>query len=296
MAQGWREVPLDALKDAIANGGLALVVQEKVRLSDGAPAGFEALVRWPSSAAINGGVPFAPDAFVRAAEMGGLAGELGAWVVGEACTILAGWLATEDGRTLARFVGDGLLSVNASAWELEDPSWGHRFLAAASAAGVPYNLLEVEVTETGRDDGDDVPAAAVANLELVSSAGVGVALDDFGIRHSSVPRLRHLPVSVVKVDRSFVSRLDGVGPAAERDTEILRWIIGLRGLCDGVRVVVEGIETERQASLIRAMGADVGQGYLWSRPGDPDAALASAARRLRAADLTAETTRDSVFA
>lgn len=284
----------EALGKAVAAGRLDVALQGKVSLRDGMPAGFEALVRWPGSER-DAGRPVGPEEFVPVAEEAGLAPEIDMFVVRKVCSALAGMVATPSGARLAECVGSGLVAVNVSAATLSDPSWAARFLSVPKGFGLDASVLQVEVTETAvlRD-----PAAARANLAAVHAAGVGIALDDFGVGHSGLRRLKEFPIDEVKVDRSFLAGIarpcswvnscsacvgHGGGEACERAYGILEWIVGVGKVAGGIRVVVEGVEDEWQAAAVRGMGADVGQGWRWSRPIAPDAAFAEAATLLETA-------------
>ena len=284
----------DALWRAVAEGRLDVALQGKVSLKDGMPAGFEALVRWPDSRT-DAGRPVGPDEFVPVAEEAGLAPAIDMLVLRKVCSAMAAMLAEPAGARLAKAVGKGIVAVNVSAATLSDSGWAERFLEVPKAYGFDPSLLQVEVTETAvvRD-----PEAARANLAAVHAAGAGVALDDFGVGHSGLRRLKELPIDEVKVDRSFLAGVArpcawvgscsacigrGLGDPCEKAYGLLEWIVGVGKVAGGIRVVVEGVEDEWQADAVRAMGADVGQGWRWSRPAAPDAAFAEAVARMEAA-------------
>ncbi|GIG28733.1 putative bifunctional diguanylate cyclase/phosphodiesterase [Cellulomonas marina] len=250
---GDRTVVLDAggtsaarLRRAIAEGELVVHYQPVVTLPDGAVTSAEALVRWTDPE--RGPVP--PDVFVPRAERDGSVVELGRFVLDEAVAQLVAW----QGRPgLPRTV-----AVNVSYLELCRPDYADDVLVTLRAAGLPPAVLVVEVTETtlGRSE-----EHVLENLRVLREAGVGVSIDDFGTGYSSLSRLERMPVTQLKVDRSFVARL---GPGTER-TPVLAAVVALaRGL--GLPVVAEGVETAEQAAALAALGCTHAQGYHFGRP------------------------------
>jgi diguanylate cyclase (GGDEF)-like protein/PAS domain S-box-containing protein len=238
---------------------LTLHFQPHVDLRSGVVVGAEALVRWdhPERGLI------VPDRFLDVAEETGLIVPVGAWVVGAACERLAAWQARPETAGLT-------LSVNLSARELTHPDVVSTVLGCVRAAGVDPCGLTVEVTEsTAMADGD----TGFRALRDMSAEGIRVAIDDFGTGYSSLEQLRRMPVDVVKVDRSFVSGMS----ADATDRELVAAVVGM-GRALNLCVVAEGIETAEQAEVLREMGCDLGQGYLFSRPvaGDELEALVSA--------------------
>ena len=229
------------LRHALERDELVLHYQPKVRLSDGVVTGVEALVRWQHPE--RGLLP--PAAFLPAAEQSGLIEPLTAWVLRRALADQRDWTAA--GR-------DWPVSVNVSARNLESPSF------ASSVIGLldrPDRLI-IEITETAV--ADDVAAAQHALREL-AAAGIGLAVDDFGAGYTSLGRLRGVPLTELKIDRSFV---DAVLSSSENQA-IVRAVIALaHGL--GCRVTAEGVETAEVAAWVAAAGCDEAQGYFYSRP------------------------------
>jgi diguanylate cyclase len=131
-----------------------------------------------------------------------------------------------------------------------------------AAAGLPGECLSIEVTESVLVSDFDKTSALLNQLKAL---GVQIALDDFGIGYSSMSYLKRLPASVLKVDRSFVQNV----PESEADSRILKALIVMAKSLD-LDVIVEGIETMEQASLCRELGADMLQGFLFSKPLSPD--------------------------
>lgn len=240
------EVGLEVdLRRTLLAGGLTLYYQPIVDLATGRPEGVEALVRWhhPTRGLLG------PDQFVGLAERAGLSDDLTRWVLGAALDDQSAF-EQEVGRPLHIAVNVGPPSVTSRLPLLVDEALAQR--------SVPPGRMTVEVTETALFSAADDPAGVLAALR---SAGVSVALDDFGTGFSSLSLLARMPVDVVKVDRSFVSRIEGAG-------DELALVRGLLQLCRTLRIrsVAEGVETQSQAELLLAMGADLAQGYLYARP------------------------------
>jgi len=222
-----------------------------VRPEDGRVVSAEALVRWQHP---ERGLLY-PDAFIAVAESSGLIEPLGLCVLDIACAQAVAW----------RSAGLGLqrISVNLSPRQLGDGELPARVRDALQRHGLPGKALELEVTENLMV-GDT--AAACSELAELRRLGVTVALDDFGTGYSSMSILRQLPVDVMKIDRSFVVGL-GIDDGA---MAVARAIVALaRSL--HLQLVAEGVETEAQAEVLRAMGCDELQGYLFSRALPPAA-------------------------
>ncbi len=233
------------LRQALRDGELCLHYQPQVGLARGQITGVEALVRWQHPAL--GLIP--PMRFVALAEETGLIVELGTWVLREATGQMARWQRAG--------VAPPQLSVNVSPLQLR-AGFEEIVTQALSEAGLLPELLELEITETAiTADGPHV-------LELLTqlrALGIGVALDDFGVGYSSLALLGRLPISTLKVDRSFVAN---VGNNAH-DASIAHAIVSLgQGL--SLRVVAEGVEDATQRVALQAMGCQEAQGYLFSRP------------------------------
>jgi diguanylate cyclase (GGDEF)-like protein/PAS domain S-box-containing protein len=239
------------LQRALEQGELRVRYQPSVELASGQVVGAEALVRWehPQRGLI------VPDRFLSVAEETGLIVPLGSWVVGETCRQLADWQARPETAHLR-------LSVNLSARELTHPDVVSTVLSCVRESGIDPRSLTIEVTEsTAMADGD----TGFRALRDLSGEGIQVAIDDFGTGYSSMEQLRRMPVDIVKVDRSFVS-----GMAADStDREIVAAVVGM-GRALKLCVVAEGIETREQADVLRDMGCDIGQGFLFSKAVPPE--------------------------
>jgi EAL domain-containing protein (putative c-di-GMP-specific phosphodiesterase class I) len=192
-----------------------------------------------------------PDVFVPLAEASGLIRGIGEAVLREACGVVARWRA--EGTDLE-------LAVNVSAVQLTDPAFGDLVAGVVAEAGLPADALTLEVTES---QVLSELAAEHRHLQRLRALGVGISVDDFGTGWSSLAQLHRLPVTEMKVDRSFVVRL-----AEEDAAALVSGVVGLgHGL--GLRVVAEGVETEAQLAALRRLGCDRAQGYLFSRPVPP---------------------------
>jgi len=258
------------LRTALARRELAVHYQPEISLSGGEVVCVEALVRWTSPTR----GPVGPDVFIPVAESSGLIAELGEFVLREACGVAAGWL--RDG-----IVGTGFVMwVNVSGKQLTMGGVPAAVDRALRSAGLPARNLGLEVTETAIVPGGAADRARV-ELHQLHDAGVGIAIDDFGTGFSSLAQLRHFPVDMIKVDRSFVQ---GVERDA-KDTAITANVVALAHAL-GLVAVAEGIETDGQLAHMRAVGCDVGQGYLFSRPA-PAADIAAFLRGARGADARA---------
>jgi diguanylate cyclase (GGDEF)-like protein len=233
------------LRRAIETNQLTLVYQPKVRWSDGALIGFEALARWNHP--VRG--PIAPSVFVPVAEKCGLTAQLGRWAINEASRQVAEW----RNRGLAPVS----VAVNLSPRHvLTQPI--DEVLAPVAAAGVPRQFIEIEITESALMD---QLATTPGLIESLRDSAVQISIDDFGTGHSSLANLRRLPIHTLKIDRSFVEDIDKSGEAYD----IVATIVAMaRSL--SLEVVAEGVETRAQGILLDRLGVSTMQGYLFSRP------------------------------
>ena len=234
------------LREAIANGDVRAWFQPVVTLPDGAVTGYEALVRWVRP----DGTVVEPGAFVPTAERTDL-------VVGLDRAVLA------DSLELLARTGPGIsVSVNVSAQSLSAPDMADHVLGALEESGVAPSRLHLEITETALVHvTDDVKAG----MRAVAARGVGWYVDDFGTGYSSITHLRDLPVSGLKLDRSFTSGLGSGDVTSERIAQ------ALAGLARGLELdtVAEGVETRSQADLLAELGWVHAQGWLFGRAVPP---------------------------
>ncbi|WP_371766906.1 putative bifunctional diguanylate cyclase/phosphodiesterase [Massilia sp.] len=223
---------------------------------DGRVRGFEALLRWRHP--VHGLVP--PARFIPIVEETGLIEPIGAWVLGEACRQLRDWQQAFDLHLT--------MSVNVSAVQFTDEGLVGVVTDVLAETGIAPATLKLELTETAVMADAEGALAAFAQLKAL---GVRVSLDDFGTGYSSLSYLRRLPIDTLKIDRSFVSKLD----CHDDKRQIVEVVLTLaRAL--GMDVVAEGVETEAELALLREMGSDLVQGYYYYRP----LATASATRVL----------------
>ena len=238
--QRRREMERD-LRQALAEGGLEVHFQPLVAQASRRIVGIEALARWRH--ARYGLVP--PAEFIPLAESAGLIGELGAWVLRTACARAARWKGL-------------VLAVNLSPEQVRAPGLVDLVTTVLAQTGLEPTRLELEITESLLLHDT---TATVATLGRLRALGVGIVLDDFGTGYSSLSYLRRFPFNKLKVDRSFVAGLDADAGAYA----IVQSVVALGRSLD-MRVVIEGIETEAQFDVVRAMGCDEVQGYLLGYP------------------------------
>ncbi len=239
------------LTHAVERGELRLHYQPRVDARSGAVRSVEALVRWqhPTRGLLM------PGAFIELAEETGLIGDIGHWVLHEACRQLATWRREQ--------VALETVAVNLSVHQLRTPAIVDDVFAALRSHGLAATELELEVTESVMVGDVQGTSRLLAQLR---AAGVRIAIDDFGTGYSSMAYLRYLPVDVLKIDRAFVK---DIGSDASADI-VVRAIVGLAGSL-GLVTVAEGVETAAQAQLLTEMGCGELQGYHFARPLPPEA-------------------------
>jgi diguanylate cyclase (GGDEF)-like protein len=239
------------LRRAVELGELEVHYQPEIDLHTGLLAGAEALVRWrhPVEGLLEA------KTFIDLAEESGLILDLGSWVLKEACRQVGEWKRT-DGREL------GTLRVNLSPRQIAHPDLLDTVVQALEIGGLEPSSLCLEITETALMSD---AAASLSVLSALRSLGVELAIDDFGTGYSSLSYLKRFPVTVLKIDRSFV---DGLGNDPD-DTAIAGAIVSL-GRSLGLSLVAEGVETPRHLHELRLLGCDRAQGYLFSPALAPD--------------------------
>lgn len=243
-----RLILVGELHDAIGTSQLVLHYQPKVDLRTGRTIGVEALVRWQHPTR---GLIF-PDSFIPLAERTGLIHPLTTSVVVSALQHAVG--LRQGGMNLG-------VSVNLSARNLHEPRFASRLLVLLDKSGLPLSDLTLEITETAIM-ADPVRAKKV--LAELRESGIHLSMDDFGIGQSSLSYLKELPISKMKIDKSFVMDFDRPPNVA-----VVRSAIDLaRNM--GLQITAEGIETEDVHLALRALDCDVGQGYYFSRPLAPE--------------------------
>ena len=235
-----------AISEALDRGEFSVVYQPQIDARNGRLCGCEALLRWRSGA----GESISPAEFIPVAERAGLIAEIGEFVTITALDQLRTWRA--EGLMVPH------VSVNVSAHCLADSQLSRRIAELAKDEPQLFGDLRLEITESTAVDPVHVPI-----LMEIAELGMALALDDFGTGHSSLSTLRHLPLTELKLDRSFLSQL----PGNTQDAAIVRSVIDLAHHL-GLVVVAEGVETEAQARWLRSNGCDTLQGYHYA-PGLP---------------------------
>ncbi|WBL75415.1 EAL domain-containing protein [Bradyrhizobium xenonodulans] len=240
-----RQLEID-LRHAIAHGGLEVYYQPCLSLKDDRITGCEALVRWRHSE--RGMV--SPAEFIPIAEDTGLINEIGEWVLATACRDAASW--PDDIR----------LAVNVSPVQFKSGTLALKIMAALAASNLPASRLELEITEAVLIRDDDT---ALAILHQLRAIGVRIALDDFGTGYSSLSYLHRFPFDKIKIDRCFVNDIAGPDGSAS----IVQAVVNL-ATARRMTTTAEGVETEEQQRLLRALGCSEMQGYLFSaaKPAD----------------------------
>jgi diguanylate cyclase (GGDEF)-like protein len=255
-ARARQRVKLEAeLRVALEQEELRVHYQPIHRLDDRQMLGAEALVRWQHPQ--RGLIP--PGEFIPVAEDSGLIGAIDAWVLEQACLQMRRWQA--QGLQLE------FIAVNVSSRLFSRGELDLRVERVLRETGLDPAQLELEVTESAVMDD---PQRAEELLVQLHHLGVRLAIDDFGTGYSSLARLKSLPVHKLKLDQSFVRGL----PQDSADAAIARAVVTL-GQSLGLRVLAEGIETEEQATYLREIGCDYGQGYWFGRPQPAEQLLAA---------------------
>jgi diguanylate cyclase (GGDEF)-like protein len=234
------------LRDAVAKAQLHLEYQPLVCLGTGRILGAEALLRWQHPDLGN----VAPDEFIPIAEDSGLILPIGDWVLDQAVIALSAWKANDLG--LER------LSINVSAVQWHSKEFQRRFMQRIKALKLGEGELTIELTESvflGHETGLEM------QMERLRELGLGLSVDDFGTGYSSLSYLKRLPVSEIKIDRSFVRDL-----LVDPDDETLCKTIISMGHNLGLQVIAEGVESAEQLSYLKELGCDLAQGYHIGRP------------------------------
>jgi diguanylate cyclase (GGDEF)-like protein/PAS domain S-box-containing protein len=228
-----------------------LAYQPQLDVASGRIEGAEALLRWTAPS----GEQTPPSDFIPIAEEIGLMRDIGAWVLFEACRQAQAWAAAGLPRIR--------IAVNVTARQIHDPHFKAEVTNVLEATGLEGARLELELTESTLL----APSATTRDLLAeLTGQGISLAIDDFGTGYSSFAYLHRLPVSLLKIDRSFVHAIDDEG----HDRSIAAAIISMGHDLD-LRVLAEGVESPAQLAFLKAHGCDLFQGFLASRAVDPDA-------------------------
>ncbi|WP_436531712.1 putative bifunctional diguanylate cyclase/phosphodiesterase [Actinoplanes sp. HUAS TT8] len=232
------------LQHALDRDELHVLYQPQVDLATGRPIAAEALIRWqhPTRG------PISPVRFIPVAERSGAIIGIGLWILEQSLIELSGWNESLH------------VSVNLSPRQLREPTIVHDILAVLDRVGTDPRRLVLEVTESALVD----DTSGIAALRALRDHGIRIAIDDFGTGYSSLQYLTRLPVDILKIDRSFVAEFDNTPEGSAVAEAIVRLSQVLH-----LATVAEGIETEDQAAELRALGCDIGQGYLYAKPLSP---------------------------
>jgi diguanylate cyclase (GGDEF)-like protein len=247
--QNRMELEMD-LREALENDEFFLAYQPTIDLGDMSPTGVEALIRWKHP--VRGVVQ--PDDFIPLLEETGLITEVGKWVLEEACSQGAAW------RQSGHLIG---MAVNVSGRQLDTDELIADIEGALSHSGLDPAALTIEITETTLMRNAEETAR---RLTVIKQLGVRIAIDDFGTGYSSLAHLQRFPIDALKIDRSFIS---GLRHNQEGET-LVRTLVQL-GKALSIETFAEGIEQQRELSLLRDENCDSGQGFLFARPLDADA-------------------------
>lgn len=239
------------LRRAIGQNELRVFYQPRVDIATGCITGAEALLRWYSA---EEGL-ILPARFIPVAEATGQIGAIGEWVLRETC---------RQGR---RWIEAGMeplvLAVNVSAFQFLSGDMPAMVADILAATGFPAERLELEVTESALMEREK---EVTEKLNLIRDIGVRIAIDDFGTGYSSLAYLKHFPLDVLKIDKSFISDI----PDNTDDMQIAAAIVAMAHTLR-VKVLAEGVETEEQLAFLRSQGCDFYQGFLKSPPLSPEA-------------------------
>nr|WP_314447238.1 EAL domain-containing protein [uncultured Sphingomonas sp.] len=235
-----------ALADAVQRDEFLLVLQPQLSLASGAVTGAEALLRWKHP--VRGMVP--PNNFIGIAEQTGAINQIGDWVMSEVAAMLASWHETGEGARRIAF--------NVSPRQLDRHDFFPRLRQIFAEAGVALDRIEIEITESTAMECSEAILEEMAELRR---HGATIALDDFGTGYSNIARLRQLPIDRVKLDPSLIHDIT----SSEQARNVVQAVIQLvRGVeCE---LVAEAVETVAQADILRAMGCETIQGFIFAEP------------------------------
>ena len=243
------------MDEALRRQDFFLLYQPQIDLESGKLVGVEALVRWRDGSEV---IP--PNHFIPVAESSGLILPLGRWVLEEAVRQQRVW--AEAGAVLR-------MAVNVSSRQLREDEELVQFIEGVLKSG-PQVPLEIEVTESGVIGDHE---GGMGRLHAIQQLGVQIAIDDFGTGYSSLGQLRHLPADRLKIDRAFVKGIE----TDHDDRQIAEMIVGM-GRRLRLSVLAEGVEDEGQRDILKAVGCNEAQGFLFARPLPPDEVMALAGK------------------
>jgi diguanylate cyclase (GGDEF)-like protein len=245
-AEHQRKVETErALTEAVQRDEFLLAFQPQLSLTSGEIVGAEALLRWNHP---RDGLRM-PATFIPVAEKTGVITDIGDWVMAEVASVLSSWQSDGVARRLA---------FNVSPRQIDRADFFARLRQCFDEQGVPLSLVELEFTESAAMEVSETVLAEIAGLR---ADGATIAIDDFGTGYSNLARLRTMPLDRVKLDPSLIADIEH----CERARVVVQAVIQLiRGV--GCEIVAEAVETVAQADILRAMGCDVVQGYVFAHP------------------------------
>jgi diguanylate cyclase (GGDEF)-like protein len=234
-----------ALTEAVQRGEFQLALQPQFSLVSGEIVGAEALLRWNHP---RDGLRM-PASFVPVAERTGLVAEIGEWVIGEVALMLGNW--SRDGFNQR-------VAFNVSPRQLDRADFFARLRQSFAEQGVPLSMVELEFTESAAMEASEPVLEEIAALR---ADGAAIAIDDFGTGYSNLARLRSMPLDRVKLDPSLIADIE----TCEKARVIVQAVVQLiKGV--GCEIVAEAVETAGQADILRAMGCETVQGFIFSQP------------------------------
>jgi len=234
-----------ALSEAVQRGEFVLALQPQLSFATGEVSGAEALLRWNHP---RDGLR-APGTFIPIAEQTGIIADIGDWVVAEVASMLAEWQSQGVKRRL---------SFNVSPRQLDRADFFARLRSTFSDVGVPLSMVELEFTETAAMECSETVLEEIAALR---EDGASIAIDDFGTGYSNISRLRTMPLDRVKLDQSLIADIEH----SERARVVVQAVIQLiKGV--GAEIVAEAVENVAQADILRTMGCDIVQGFVFAQP------------------------------
>jgi diguanylate cyclase (GGDEF)-like protein len=244
------------LRRALNRQEFLLYYQPLIWLETGKIKGFEALVRWqhPEQGLIS------PATFIPLAEETGLINPLGTWIFRVACRQVGSWQQqlTSDPEQADAPPLPLTININVSGKQLLQRNWIHQVEQILEDTAIPAGNIILEITESILVENAD---SMTDLLQQVRDLGIHIHIDDFGTGYSSLSYLHTFPIDGLKIDRSFINRLD----ASEKNVEIIRTILTMAQSL-GIGVTAEGIETDAQLRLLRQLGCPLAQGYYFSKP------------------------------
>ena len=238
------------LTESLDDHEFELFYQPIIDVATGETAAFEALIRWHHDGKVH-----TPEYFIPIAESSDIIIDIGRWALDRACEQLAQWRNSVDG-------GNQAVSVNLSARQLRDVDFVSTVSDTLAAHGLPASALWLELTETALIDDDDI---ALTILEQLSTLGVTICIDDFGIGYSALGNLNKYPIDVVKIDKSFIAAL-GTQDEGDPKHHVLVTSIEAMSTALGLITVAEGVESADHLEQVKAIGCQFAQGWLFGMP------------------------------